>query len=336
MHAQTVGSGRIKYLDFLKFIGLMCVIIAHAGPPEWLFMMRNFDVPLMVIISSILGQKSFQKCKHIGSGSIYFCVDRAKRLVFPTWIFLIIYFFLLLLTGKTYSNNYYLDSFLLSRYGVGYVWIILIYLYSALLIPLFDKMRTLKYSWICIVATYFVFEIAYFFKIGVNNKLLDSTFYYIIPYGMLTYLGFNYHQFSKKAKNTIITIAALVFILCGMFYWQTHGSFVNVQIAKYPPRLYYLSYGILISFLLFKFCEKVELKIYANRLVLFTSRNSMWLYLWHILALYIYDYLKLPQVWYIKFLIVYFVAATIVTTINKLLNLVEKNKKIPLFRYLRY
>lgn len=200
MHAKSESLGRIKYLDFMKCIGLMCVIIAHVGSPDWLFMLRNFDVPMMVVISSILGQKSFQKYRSLGSGSIRFCVERAKRLVYPTWIFLVIFFALMVVTGNVFDVAYYLYSFALTRYGIGYVWIILIYLYSALMIPVFDKLSTVKNDWIVVAAAYLVFEIAYFFGIGTDNKLVDSTFYYIIPYGVLTYLGFHYREFSGRTK----------------------------------------------------------------------------------------------------------------------------------------
>ena len=49
------GDKRIPYLDFLKVIALIGIVIAHVSPPGPIFMLRNFDVVLMVVISSILG-----------------------------------------------------------------------------------------------------------------------------------------------------------------------------------------------------------------------------------------------------------------------------------------
>ena len=46
---------RIPYLDFLKTIALICIILAHVAPPDSVFMLRNFDVVLMIVISAILG-----------------------------------------------------------------------------------------------------------------------------------------------------------------------------------------------------------------------------------------------------------------------------------------
>ena len=55
------NNNRIAYVDFLKIIGLSCIILAHVNPPAWIMMLRSFDVPLMVIISSILAELSYSK-----------------------------------------------------------------------------------------------------------------------------------------------------------------------------------------------------------------------------------------------------------------------------------
>lgn len=60
---------RISYIDFLKFIGLTGIIIAHVGSPSWAMMLRSFDVPFMVVLSSILGEKSFHKYENSGKSS---------------------------------------------------------------------------------------------------------------------------------------------------------------------------------------------------------------------------------------------------------------------------
>ena len=49
MLMDKLNSRRINYIDFLKFIGLTGIFAAHVGSPKWLMMLRNFDVPFMVI-----------------------------------------------------------------------------------------------------------------------------------------------------------------------------------------------------------------------------------------------------------------------------------------------
>ena len=47
-------SKRLFYIDLLKTIGLLAVILAHVNPPIWLKQMRSFDVSLLVIVSGYL------------------------------------------------------------------------------------------------------------------------------------------------------------------------------------------------------------------------------------------------------------------------------------------
>ena len=57
VHAQNYQAvSRIGYIDFLKVIGLAGIVAAHTGPPGWVIMLRCFDVPLMVILSAMLGR----------------------------------------------------------------------------------------------------------------------------------------------------------------------------------------------------------------------------------------------------------------------------------------
>lgn len=49
---------KYPYIDFLKLVGLFCIILAHVGPPAVVMQLRNFDVPLMVILSGMLAANS--------------------------------------------------------------------------------------------------------------------------------------------------------------------------------------------------------------------------------------------------------------------------------------
>ena len=37
-------------IDILRFIAIICIILSHTKPPETIFLLRNFDVTLMVMI----------------------------------------------------------------------------------------------------------------------------------------------------------------------------------------------------------------------------------------------------------------------------------------------
>lgn len=327
---------RIEYVDFLKFISLTGIIIAHVGSPNWLMMLRSFDVPLMVIISSLLASYSIKKYNFDIKSTISYYISRFKRLVFPTWLFLVFYFILRFIFTKEFmSIKYYLASFLLTRYGFGYVWIILIYLYSAFLIPIFRFVGFKRKSILIVLFVYLLYELVYFFGIGTTNKLIDTTLFYIIPYGALTFIGFNYEKLSNKKRIVLVVFSFIIFSVLVYYYYIKTGSLQLVQIAKYPPRIYYLSYGLLCSILLMIICSKINLKIFKNRFIVFVSKHSMWIYLWHILVIDIYKYAHLPELWYIKLLVVYIGACIIVYIINKILDIIEKKHEYNFIQYLR-
>ena len=330
------SAGRIGYIDFLKFIGLTCIILAHTGAPDWLMALRSFDVPFMVILSAMLGERSYRRYRQSHASPLRFYTGRVQRLVIPTWLFLLFYFGLrFALSGKLFAPSYYLASFSLTRYGIGYVWVIRVYLYSALMIPLCSRIKLSKGSVLCAAAIYIGYEIACYFQIAADNKFVDSTFYYIIPYGVLTFLGYHYHALKPKQRLAVMLASFALFIGCGLYYWHVYGSVKLVVFAKYPARLYYLSFGVAMSFLLLILFENRPLKMYGSAPVRFISRNSLWIYLWHILALDVYSYLRLPEIWYLKLAAVYGIALGIVFAVNKLTAMLEAKRPLPWLRYFK-
>ena len=319
---------RIEHIDFLKVIGIICIMIAHVNPPDWVLMIRNFDVQLLVIISSMLARKSYERYIAKGEPALKFLTNRVKRLVYPTWIFLIIYFiFIFLFTNEKYGKKYYIYSFLFTRYGIGYVWIILIYLYVALYIPLFYKVKNKKYTWAIIFFVYALEEVFYYLSVGVNYKIIETTFYYIIPYGILAYLGFKYCDINLRIKRLIIVCSILCYLAGFIYYYILCGTPQNVQLAKYPPRIYYLSYGIAVSFILIVLCEKYVLAIYKNSVIRYISANSLLIYLWHILILKICEKLSFPNNWILKFVVVFSFSLIIVIIIKWIEILIKEYRK---------
>lgn len=328
---------RLYYIDFLKAFGLAAIIIAHANPPSILFAFRSFDVPLMVILSSYLARKSYRKYKDTNDGILNYYKTRFARLVFPTWLFLIIYFIVVGLVVKdARSFDYYLKSFLLTKYGIGYVWIMLIYLYSALLVPVIERIGFSIKAVVVIILFYLAYEILYHFQIGTNNMFVETTFYYIIPYGLLTYIGYNLDKIKRKKLIIFIVVNLIIFTATALYLHARTGDFQQVQAYKYPPRLYYLSYGIFFSLSLMTICKNKRYeKYFNNKIIQYISSHSMWIYLWHILTLSTYEKLHLPENWILKFIAVSISAILIVILVNKFLDKLEERKHIKLFDYLR-
>ncbi len=333
--ADTESKKRIEYLDFLKVIGLIGIMIAHVDSPKWALMARAFDVPLMVLIASMLGRKSYEKGVARGEKASSYLISRVLRLAVPTWIFLVFFFLVYAVFSHSFFEPiYYVKSFLFSLYGISYVWVILIYIYSAVCMPLFHKVGTGKIVCVALIWIYALYEILWYLEFLTDNKVFVNTFYYIIPYGALSFIGFCYPAMKEKTKKTVAIVFATIFFAFIMIVKAITGEFDTVGIATFPPRLYYLSYGIFVSFVLFLIFERFDLKIYKSKPVAFVSKNSLWIYLWHIFCLEVYNRTPLFNFWYVELVAVFVTSALITFVQCKLVEAVRRKRDFKFLKYL--
>ena len=123
---------RFEKLDLLRFIGLSMIILAHSSPGYVIFQLRNFDVPLMVLLSGAVFSLSYKEENYFA-----YVWKRFKRLVLPVWIFLTVYFSAIYITGyqlNTLSYDVMFNTYALLS-GIGYVWVIRVFLLMALIAP---------------------------------------------------------------------------------------------------------------------------------------------------------------------------------------------------------
>lgn len=118
----------------------------------------------------------------------------------------------------------------------------------------------------------------------------------------------------------------------GVHGWPRFDGF------KWPPELYYQSYGIIVSIVLWRIfnlqvsaeCKLAEWVCKKYSGLLFISKNSLWIYLWHLLGLSLFrDILeKIPQVnyWYVLYVFVLIFSIVVTFCQGKLLNLVKSLK----------
>lgn len=282
---------RDNKIDFLRFIGLSMIILAHVGPPAMLFQIRNFDVPLMVLVSGM----SFGIAYRYESYLRYFW-KRIKRLVFPVWLFLTIYFvsvFLFRPSAEDLSLEKLLSSYFLIS-GIGYVWIIRVFLLVALLAPFIylisKKTESSSKYLLLLLAIFMIYELCRYFSMpyieeGIG-KNLSLIFYYMIPYSLLFALGLRIPRLKVKTNSGLLLFFTVCFIGINAYFWDITGEFVPTQKYKYPPSIYYFSYAIAVSMLLWVAADKIlnllsKRKIIINT-ILFIAQNSIWIYLWHI------------------------------------------------------
>ena len=320
-------SNRIIFIDYLKVIGLLCIILAHICPDPTILQLRNFDVPLMVLISGYLAVGSFKRSLKKNRSFINFIARRIYRLLIPTWIFLIIFFafmsFFPVNGAYPYDINYIISSFLLLD-GISYVWIIRIFLICAFITPViyyFDKIENDYLQFLILLIAYILYEIAIFNKINEMNIIFEFILAYVIPYGIIYLLGMITTKTSAKADGIISIIFLIAFVISAYLLYMNTGILQPTQTMKYPPTIYYISYALFVSFMLFSIFKKANIK--RNALIEFISGSSLWIYLWHILFLTVIPMINGQLNWIIMYLAVVLTSISVTFIQNKIIDLLE-------------
>lgn len=301
-------SERNSYIDFLRFVGLSLVVLAHIKAPNMLFQIRCFDVPLMVFVS---GLSYSGKVINPSFKSYYF--PRICRLVIPVYLFLLCYFGLFAGIGKPQSFQMIFSSFLLMNEGsIGFVWIIKVFLLVMLVTPLLLRLSNVlnfyKVLVLCILMLV-VNDIIYLnlIKLIDNNAFnlaFTETIPYLIGYSAIFLVGSKCREIKNNEECvTLISLGALLSFYIIRFSLQ--GLSIDLQPYKYPPMSYFLLYGLLCSLLLWK-CRNITFfkHISSSRFVLLVGRNTIWIYLWHIIFVKIAN--DLIPYWGGRFVFVYF------------------------------
>jgi hypothetical protein len=263
------------------------IILAHVSPPGIIFQLRNFDVPLMLIVSGMSFGFAFKEEPYS-----QYVWKRIKRLVFPVWIFLSAYF---VFFSTPESNDYevVLNSYLLLG-GIGYVWIIRVFLLVALIAPFIyhfhkrtDSDSVYLYT---LLILFIIYEICRHFTAPYIStefdRIVSLIILYVIPYSLLFALGLRMPTLTEKSIKVILISFFLCFALLVGAHSYTSGKFIPTQQFKYPPTIYYFSYAISVSVFLWLSSHKIWGILQKNKMmtnfVLFMARNSIWIYLWHI------------------------------------------------------
>ncbi|MDB8459165.1 acyltransferase family protein [Turicibacter sanguinis] len=279
-------------IDILRFIAIVCIIFAHTSPPGILFVLRNFDVTLMVML---MGTSYYLSNNGRSIDYKSYIIKRFNRLIIPTWIFLTIFFivfYIISLLTKTdfeFGIKSIIASYSLMG-GIGYVWIMRVFFLVAILNPIILYIsRNIKSNvnyFIVLMAIYIV----YLGLVGINSQLnglakliFENIIVVSIGWGLIAAVGIRLKKLNKKELFLYAGIFLIIFIFLMIKY-----DFTSTQNYKYPPTMYYISYGLFVSFTLLLLLDiKCIYNIFNNKIVKYISVNSLWLYFWHIIPIYI-------------------------------------------------
>lgn len=298
---------RDEKLDILRFVGLALVILAHVGPTALVLQLRNFDVPLMVLVSGASFSLSFRAESYVS-----YMARRIRRLLFPVWVFLTVYFLFVSIAAypiplpgiEIIATSYLLLS------GIGYVWIIRVFLLVAAASQVISRFSRSTPShgkyFLALSAVYATYELARFvaapYLTSTMGWLFESITFYLVPYALIFAVGLRLPELSRDQVLRLAAVALALFGILAIALFAASGTLVPTQGFKYPPTAYYLSYALGVSCITWLLAGKILSIMRCLRLstpALFLARNSIWAYLWHIPLIAMFSmpfYLKYPLV----------------------------------------
>lgn len=321
---DRVLNSRDHKIDWIRALCTLTVILAHVGSPDIVNHIRTFDVVALVMISGM--SMSFASGKYLS-----YLWKRIKKILIPTYIVITVIFVLTFIackalrTSQLYPADRMIKSYLLLYEGsMGYVWIVRIFLFIAILEPVIKKIAENIKSILLFAGTMVLFALAGFLLLRIYIRITEPVaaglyndfLYSPYVYSVVALTGYWFIRNKDKWLYQIIG-AAVVFAASQVFMVIPGMGFVP-NLCKYPPQFYYLSYGLLITLVLYKLFPDKDVKA-----VSWLSRNSFMIYLLHIVVLRVYglaskiSFFKfLEDKWIIEYIIVTACAVVLTLIVN--------------------
>lgn len=274
-------------IDLMRFIGILLIMFAHVNPPNTLFQIRTFDVPMMVFVSGMSYYTSGKTSVKLKP----YILSRFKRLVLPVWAFLVVFFVAIalfhvpgfqdILTAQTIFL-----TFLLS--GFHYVWVIKIFLLMALLSPLLTRVAnavssySLPFFSILLLCVSLLLSLTGYASLpALPASVVKDIIIPAISYGAIFIIGYKVLALTRREISFCLFNFVIVFLAYVVYNYLRHGGLDDIQNYKYPPTLYYIAYATIMSLLIFSVLEYLHIEK-IGAFVQFVSANTIWIYLWHI------------------------------------------------------
>ncbi len=312
---------RYLEIDMLRGIAILAMILIHTcyyflSDKTALFIWNwsQFAVPVFIFCSAYL---FFQKPQPL---SISYFKRRLIRLIKPYYIFLLffipIFFFI---NPQTPKIKYVLQSIFLVG-GVNINWLVLLFVCLTIIFPLISsyfksfKPLFLVYLLVSIISS----ALFVFYKFPLSYKYI-----FWLPWSVIAI--FTHLFVLKENKKNFITLSASISgIIFGLSYYIERISRHNLGMYenKYPPTLYFLSYGIFMISVIYIFSKLLIKNKTLTKIISFFSLHSYSIYFIHYTILIILaSQIKLFPNWETFFLSVLITTIAIQFAINRFRNI---------------
>lgn len=313
---SNLVKSRNTEIDILRFVGIVMIILAHVQPPYAIKEIRSFDVPLMLFVSGLAygNKKPDFSLKNLWK--------RCKRLVLPIWIFLSAYFLMAFTLKYTVgidfgiSSRQVFESYLFLE-GIGFVWIIRVFLLISILTPVLiwlnGKLNNIHFA--CFITLWFVAQ-DYICPIPFcqNNFIISQYILYASGYSISFIFGLRAAKWDTNQKLRALALAIIALLAIIPIINNDILPLPCINSFKYPPRTFYLLYGIVLSLFLYIAVKYMSNSSTirlggVNNILLFIGQNTIWIYLYHIPLVQITG--RFGMNWGIRYFIVLFLAVVL-------------------------
>ncbi len=291
---------RNQTIDFMRGFAMVLIILIHVTVyfrdnivARTLWEYSQVAVPIFVFCSAYI-YFSRTKQEHF---SISYFWKRIKRLVLPYYFFLLILFLYNIFLKKIPFN---FDSIVrkilfLNISSRDIDWLVVLFLYFMILMPLIrilgEKKRLL---WIFAGIGFVSSIILLFITTEIAFRLVMWLPWSIVL--IVSYLIVRYEHIRWFMPISMVSFAAIYF-LSRIILIQSGQSIVLTE-NKYPPNIFYLSYGIFLLLITYRGCSYIRsLPSILQKAVNFLSSYSYSIFFIHFLLLYYFldftDYKKM-------------------------------------------
>ncbi len=340
------ANNRNLVIDILRALATLLVILAHVDIPDALALARSFDVCLLVLVSGYIFSQRHRENMNYGS----YLMKRIKRLCVPAYITASFIFLicipLCLIAKRDYPYTWVqiLETFTFvggRTGGIGYFWIVRIYLLMALIAPLLKAIDKKIRSSIAIfgialgaLALSQLIYILTWNKFGaVYDAILENLIMSTLAYGSIYLIGIRMQ--SKRDFKFIAFVGFLV--MCAALVIVKFVIFEQKYIVanfKYPPQAEYVVISMTLALLVWLVVEFFFSHLQSARPVVWFSKQSFNIYLVHIAVLMLMSWgnkllskIPLINLWFIRFPIILTISVGAVVAIDCLIKLIKKRVK---------
>lgn len=321
---------RSDRMDFLRGTAIVVMIFTHCTAcylsnktAYALWNLSHFVVPIFLFVSSYLFFQKYKNGKEIGV--FEYIKRRIPRLITPYYIFLAVFILLaLFLEPKKLTPSFFLGALTITG-GIDINWLVLLFVYLSVLLPIFVYMQNHKKTWFFI---YFIISLLTSLVLLVYVLPTSYKLYMWIPWSLIIYFSLFLQINEDKPQYMLygITGCAILFLITRFIRISTHQSLIFYT-NKYPPNLHYLSYGMIWTSILFSLAPYVSGSSLIMKPMRFISKNSYSLFFIHYIVIYLIRklYAYTTIYWFIFFVVVCLFSVIIQYIFNFLTLLVQKH-----------